>query len=192
LIDAEQAYDDRVLAFIIDQFIDTDVQDIIFAVKDIRGTVWNNFGVGYVETDDGLEDPVGTALERLIELNVVRKVERKIIQEGGAAIGNIGERVMWRNHASAKSGIISAHAKFPKRGVEVQFDDGDCLNINTEYLRAETTTTKEYYGLTYLVEAEEAIAAILLRNEPFELSTEDLCHVQWVLDHADVLGYTRI
>ena len=67
LIDPKRAAEDLVSLFVIDQFLRT--QHIVVSQQDVRIAVWNNFGVDYLRVDD--------EIERLVDLGVVRTIERK-------------------------------------------------------------------------------------------------------------------
>jgi hypothetical protein len=101
--------------------------------QDIVDKLW-----GYSETK--------VALKRLVELNVVRKIEKKITAPGGSVSAEIGERIVWSDHATIRPGIISTLAKFPSQSVEVKLDDGETLSLNPRYLRQETTQTDAQDG----------------------------------------------
>jgi hypothetical protein len=80
-----------------------------------------NFGVDYSDTN--------FSLGQLVELGVVRKIEKKTAAVGGAVNAEIGERVVLFDRETKRPGAISALAKFPSQSVEVDLDDGEHLSI---------------------------------------------------------------
>lgn len=178
LIDPARAAADRPLLYVADLFVAA--SHTVMLTPEIEGACWVNFGCEAEKTT--------TALDRLIDLKIVSKIEKTVASAGGPIVGEIGERVLWSDFAFYHPGVISAVTSPGPEGGRVKatvtFDDGDVVEYDPKYLRVPSTRVMTWFGLARYVAAEKLIAAMLGNNPVVKRTASELAIIEDVLDHA--------
>jgi hypothetical protein len=172
LLDPARADEDKALAFI-HQCVETG-RHSVFSEQEIVHYVYKNFGVGIVGTKP--------ALRELVDLDVLKKIEKPRIKEFKLADAVVGMSVTF---PKSGDGEILRFGKGPS-GDDVAFVK--LLNgERSTFSRLWVHHPETFYGPRPVVEAETVIAAFLSNNSRRELSEEDRSNIEWVIDNAALI-----